>query len=152
MVKNNTKKLLVVFHRSEVHIAVPGNCKMFTSQNTSKSKAIFLDVKPAANLNTIQVRRYSDAYETSTTARRDSVVLYGTESRPSLTSAKSIEILEKDVFYYSIYPIVFYLRVIGVLPITRPAPSKAYFSIFTPVFLYSLMVFVLIVVSFFLLK
>lgn len=119
---------------------------MFTSQNVGKPKTIFLDVKPT--MNTITVRKYSDAFETGATTRRDSVVLYGTESRPSLTSAKSIEIFEKDVFYRNIFPIIFYLRAIGVLPISRPGPSKAYFLIFSPVFMYSLVAFCFIVVSF----
>lgn len=121
---------------------------MFTSKNVGKPKTIFLDVKPT--MNTVTVRKYSDAFDSGTTTRRDSVVLYGTEARPSLTSAKSIEIFEKDVFYTNIFPIVFYLRAIGVLPISRPAPAKAYFSIVSPVFMYSLIVFCLIVVSFWL--
>lgn len=118
---------------------------MFTSQNVSKPRAVFLDVKPT--LNTIAVRKYSDAYDTGVTTRRDSVVLYGTEGRPSLTSAKSIEIFQKDVFYFDIFPITFYLRAIGVLPITRPSPAKAHFSLASPISLYSLTFFLLFVVS-----
>lgn len=120
---------------------------MFTSQNVSKPKTVFLDVKPT--LKTISVRKYSDSYDTGVTTRRDSVVLYGTEARPSLTSAESVEVFEKDVFYYNIFPIIIYLRLIGVLPVTRPGPSKAGFSIMSPNFLYSVIFFIFIVVSIF---
>lgn len=125
------------------------NRKMFTNNNSvrTKPKTVFLDVKPS--INTVTVRKYSDAFDDGVTTRRDSVVLYGTEGRPSLTSAKSIEVFQKDIFFIDIYPITIYLRAIGVLPVTRPGPAQAHFKFLSASFFYSVLFFVGITVGIF---
>lgn len=47
-----------------------------------------------------------------------------------------------DIVYENIKPVIIILRLLGVLPITRPKPGYNQFSIASPSMLYSVMVFI----------
>ncbi|KAL9904783.1 gustatory receptor 63a isoform 1-T2 [Glossina fuscipes fuscipes] len=109
-----------------------------------KHDTVFLNVKPAAN--GIGVRKYSNGI----LDRIDSGfgVNYDNEKRASRHSVGTIDSMNQqfipNIFFRNLAPVKWFLSVIGVLPMTRPGPGNAKFTIGSLAFVYSILTFTLL--------
>ncbi|XP_055843751.1 gustatory and odorant receptor 63a isoform X1 [Episyrphus balteatus] len=114
---------------------------MFNGYNkhSMKPKTVFLDVKPSFVNPT--VKRFSGL-----PTRKDSIALYGTDTRPSLSSVTSLENYQKDVLFSNIGSSYIFMRCLGAMPITRRSPGNAEFSMASIAYAYSVLFFVILII------
>lgn len=88
----------------------------------SKARIVFLDVKPVATPDT-QINSNSNGF-----------------FRPRVQEL-SFGQAQKDIFFENVKPVIFIMRAMGALPITRPQLGTTTFNPVSPAMLYSALVF-----------
>lgn len=109
---------------------------------------VFLDSRPElllADAGKLAAALAANGADGSSTQHGDPLT---DECRLDLLTDEGVrQMYEQDVFYRCSRPVFLFLRAMGMLPFTRPAPGRARFKLLSPAMLYAVVAFAVLVVS-----